>query len=116
MMGIEALFNHVFALSRPTRTDDGQGGWAVGYADAGSVAGRLRPASASERTAAVQRQATISHVFYCGPNADVRREDLVSGAGQVVKVEAVREPSHAGHHLEIECLEIQKAGEQEAGS
>jgi len=115
-MGIEALFTHEFGISRPTRTGDGQGGWAAGYADAGRVWGRLRPAAVSERTAAAQRQAVISHVLYVGPAADVRRGDLVSGAGQVVKVEGVREPSHAGHHLEIDCWELQKEREQEAGS
>jgi len=115
-MGIKTLFNHEFVISRPARTDDGQGGWTLGYADAGTVRGRLRPANASERTAAVQRQAQVSHIFYTAGDADIRRGDLVSGAGQTVEVIAVRDPSHVGHHLEIDCLEIQKEGELEAGS
>ncbi len=49
-MGIEALYNHEFAIARPTRTADGQGGWALGYADAGTVLGR--PSSAHSRSPA----------------------------------------------------------------
>lgn len=36
-MGIGALFNAVFAVSRPGRTSDGQGGWAVSYAPVAAV-------------------------------------------------------------------------------
>ena len=55
-------------------------------------------------------------MLYTAADSDVRRDDLVSGAGQVVRVVDVREPSHAGHHLEVDCLETQKGGDQEAGS
>lgn len=115
-MSIDVLYIHVATLFRPTRTPDGQGGWSIGYAAMGTVAGRLRPATASERVAADQRQAHVSHVFYCGVDEDVRRDDLLIVEDQTVKVIAVREPSHSGHHLEIDCLEIQKGQDQEAGS
>lgn len=115
-MGIEALYIHVGTISRPTRTSDGQGGWAVGYADAGTVSGRLRPATASEITTALQRQATVTHVWYCSTDDDVRRGDLVTVGDQTVEVLAVREPSHMAHHLECDCAEIQKEAEQESGS
>ena len=116
MIGIEHLFNALFTVSRPTRASDGQGGWAVSYVEAGTLRGRLRPTSAAERSVAQQEQARVSHVLYCAAEADLRRGDLVSGAGQTVEVVAIREPSHAGHHWEVDCLEIQKEGEQEAGS
>ncbi len=115
-MGIEALYNATFTVNRPTRTPDGQGGFALGYAEAGTLRGRLRPASSSERTVARQDQAVVSHVFYCAAESDLRRGDLVSGAGQTVEVIAVREPSHAGHHWECDCREYQKEREEEAGS
>ncbi len=115
-MGIAALYNATFTVSRPTRTSDGQGGWARGYAEVGTVRGRLRPTSATERSVASQQQAQVSHVLYTSAEADVRRGDLVSGAGQTVEVIAVREPSHAGHHWEIDCREVQKEAEEEAGS
>jgi len=115
-MILAALYIHTVTVSRPTRTADGQGGWAVGYADAGSFPGRLRPASAAERTVAAQRQARVTHVLYCATTADIRRGDLVSAGGNLVEVVDIREPSHMGHHLEVDCAEIQKEGEQEAGS
>jgi SPP1 family predicted phage head-tail adaptor len=113
---IEALYNHDFTITRPARTDDGQGGWTMSDEPVGTVRGRLRPATATERTSADQRQARVTHVLYCAATADVRRGDLVLGAGQAVKVVDIREPSHAGHHLEVDCVETQLEGEQEAGS
>lgn len=109
-MGIGALFNAVFAVSRPGRTSDGQGGWAMSYAPVGAVDGRLRPASATEIASAAQRMAQVSHVLYTPAHVDLLRGDLVSGAGVTVEVVAVRAPSQAGHHLEVDCLERQKEG------
>jgi len=116
MLSIESLYIHTLEVSRPTRTGDGQGGWSVAYADVGAIPGRLRPASSSERTVALQEQAKITHVLYCGTDSNVRRGDLVSGAGPIVEVIAVREPSHMGHHLEVDCAEIQKEGGEEPSS
>ena len=105
---IDALYIHSLTISRPTRTHDGQGGWAVGYDELGGIAGRLRPAGASEQTVADQQQARVTHVLYCATDEDIQRGDLVSGAGVTVEVVAVREPSHMGHHLECDCVEIQQ--------
>lgn len=115
MLVIESLYIHTLAHFRPTRTSDGQGGWAIAYADLGNLVGRLRPASASEQTVAQQEQAKVSHVLYCATTEDVQREDLFSLAGRYVEVIAVREPSHMGHHFECDCREIQKPA-QEIGS
>ena len=116
MRTIESLFNHTFTVSRSTRISDGQGGWLLGYVEIGEIRGRLRPLGSSERVVADQQQAAISHVLYCSADSDIERGDLVSGAGKTVQVIAVREPSHAGHHYEIDCQEIQKEPETEAGS
>ncbi len=105
---IDALYIHSLTISRPTRTPDGQGGWAIGYTELGGIAGRLRPAGASEQTVADQQQAKVTHVLYCAADEDIRRGDLVSVAGVTVEVVAVREPSHMGHHLECDCAEIQQ--------
>lgn len=101
------LFNKILTLQRKIRTDDGQGGWIEDWQDVGTIQGRLRSASASERTAAAQEQATISHVFYCAAGEDVRRGDRIVSGSLVVEIIAIREPSYAGHHLECEGVAVQ---------
>ena len=108
---IEALYNHTWTLTRKTRTGNGHGSFPVTETSVGTVRGRMRPASANERTLAAQRQAEVSHVFYCGADEDVMRDDALSGQGRTWRVVAVRDPSHAGHHLEVDCIEMQKAGQ-----
>jgi len=108
---IEALYISTFTQGRMSGTADGQGGWEQTPTAIGTIDGRMRPATATERVMAMQRQVEISHVFYCDADEDVLREDQLSGEGRTWIVEAIREPSHAGHHLEVECLEIQKKGE-----
>jgi SPP1 family predicted phage head-tail adaptor len=115
-MGIELLYNHDFSICRPARTADGQGGWPMSDEAIGTVRGRLRPATAAERTVADQEQARVTHVLYCAATADIQLGDLVLGAGVTVEVIAVREPSRAGHHLEIDCVEVQKEPDAEVGS
>lgn len=108
---IDMLYNHVYTVARRTRASDGQGGWSETWKTVVSIAGRMRPASAPERVAADQRQAQISHVLYCGPDTNILRGDRVTGQDRVWEVIAVREPSHAAHHLEVDCAETQLEGE-----
>ncbi|HUW11702.1 MAG TPA: phage head closure protein [Anaerolineae bacterium] len=108
---IATLFNHTFTVTRKTRASDGQGGWTQTYGSVGSVSGRMRPASATEKVAAAQRQAEISHVLYTAADENIVRGDRVAGEGRTWDVTAIREPSHAGHHLEIEAVEIQIEGQ-----
>ena len=108
---IETLFISTFSVARRTRASNGQGGWIESWPVMVSIEGRMRPASATEQVAAQQRQAKISHVLYVAGAADVLRADRVSGESRLWDVIAVREPSHAGHHLEIDCLEIQREGQ-----
>lgn len=105
---IESLFNNGFTITRMDRVSDGQGGWGQVPVTVGTVNGRMRPASASEREVAAQEQRQISHVLYVIAGTDIARGDLVTGAGLTVLVQGVREPSLAEHHLEVDCLEIQK--------
>jgi head-tail adaptor len=75
----------------------------------------MRPASGAEREVAAQEQRHISHVLYVVADEDIERGDRVEGAGLAVEVLGIREPSRAGHHWEIDCLEVQRE-ESEAGS
>lgn len=111
----QSLLNNDFLVSRPVRIPNGQGGWAIAYTPLGTVRGRMRPASGAEREVAAQEQRAISHVWYVVAGEDVQREDLVEGDELRVTIQGVREPSRADHHLEIDCLEIQK-GMKEIGS
>ena len=113
---IEILFNHSFVQSRRERASDGQGGWGVEYTVIDTISGRLRPASSEERSVARQDQRRLTHVFYCLAGTDVARGDLISGDAVTVDVLAVREPSRADHHLEIDCEEVQREVSSEAGS
>jgi len=108
---IDSLFISMFTQSRMSRTADGQGGWAESWSDMGTIDGRMRPATATEQVVAMQRQVGISHVLYCDAEVEVLREDRLTGEGRTWRVVAVREPSHMGHHLDIDCEELQKAGQ-----
>lgn len=109
----QSLLNNDFAHRRRRRTPDGQGGWALDYVSMGTVRGRIRPANSTEREVARAEGRDVTHVFYCEADADVRRGDQLqaTSAGSdytlVVDVEALREPSLAGEHLEFDCLEHQ---------
>ena len=107
-MTYASLLNNTFMVYRKERTFDGQGGWAESWTEVGSVAGRLRPVVGREGETADQTQRVVTHVLYTLPDVDVQRGDMVIGAGQVVDVRGIREPSHAGHHWEIDCEEREK--------
>lgn len=106
-MSITSLFNNTFTIERRTRTSDGQGGFTIGYSSQGTAEGRIRPASGREREVAAQEGREISHVLYLAADEDIVRGDRVTTGDLIVEVLGVREPSEAGHHLEVDCLERQ---------
>lgn len=116
MKGIGSQLNRIFSAYRPKRISDGQGGWLQALGEPWEVRGRLRPASAAEREVAAQLRAEISHVLYLEGDADVQRGDVFSGDGDTVRVIAVRRTSAPEHHLECDCLEVQREGPEEMGS
>ncbi len=115
-MVFEGLLIHTFAVFRRVRASDGQGGWTEARVEVGSTKGRLRPIGASERTVADQQQAQVSHVLYTLAGVDVRRGDELEGAGVTVELIAVREPSMADHHYQIDCRQIQLEATEEVES
>src|SRR3972149_252993 len=106
MTVFQSLLNHNFAVERRVRTLDHQGGWLINYSPINAILGRLRPASSAEIIAAQQEQRRISHIFYCVAGEDIVRGDRLTGEGVMVDVMAIREPSRADEHYEIDCLEI----------
>lgn len=103
-----AARNNSFVSFRRDRISDGQGGWSIVYIQYISFLGRIRPASSAEREIAQQEQRAISHVLYVEYGEDIARGDMVVGGRLVVDIQGVREPSQAAHHLEIDCLEVQR--------
>ena len=119
-----SLLNFSFYAVRQERTSDGQGGWSIGFVALPNIQGRLRPANAREREIAAQEQRVITHIFYCQTTADLGRGDYLSpaeiiidgadlrAADIIVQVEGIREPSTAGEHFEIDCIEYQFAASE----
>jgi len=115
MTVFESLLNHDFTVERRRRSPDGQGGWAIDYVEQDTVRGRIRPTASrnQEREVADREERQITHVFYCNADEDIRRGDRltgtspISGTTLVVEVDAMREPSLAGKHLEFDCNEKQ---------
>jgi SPP1 family predicted phage head-tail adaptor len=103
----ESLLNHDCSVSRRRRTSDGQGGWSKDYVPIGTLRGRIRPASSAEREQAMLEQRQITHVFYCLASEDVVRGDRLIVEDLTVDIDALREPSKAGHHYEFDALERQ---------
>lgn len=117
MTVFDGLLNHTFAAYRRDRIADGQGGWSIVWTDLGTLPGRIRPASSTERDVAQQEGREITHVFYCRVGTGIERGDRLEYGDLVVDVQGVRQPSLAGHHLEVDCLERQtEMALAEAGS
>ncbi len=109
---IESLLITTFTQTRRTRASDGQGGFTETWSEVdAALVGRMRPASAAERTVAQQAQAAISHVLYLLASETIYRGDRVTDGDRTWDVIAVREPSHSGHHLEVDCREVQIEGQ-----
>jgi hypothetical protein len=120
MSVFHSLLNRTFQVARRRRTSDGRGGWPIDYVAIGSVEGRMRPATSSEREAGKREEREITHVLYVEAGSFIRRGDLaspgvltitgetVTASDVLVEVQAWREPSHAGEHYEYDCLERQR--------
>jgi hypothetical protein len=106
-------------VARRRRVPDGQGGWSLTYYSINSIDGRLRPATSRERETALKEERFITHVFYCVANENIARGDMlspgvlsidgseISSTDILVEIDAVREPSTADEHWEIDCNERQ---------
>lgn len=116
-MGVfDSLLNNTFTVERRLRASDGQGGWMIVYEEVGTLLGRIRPTTATERVVAESEEEQITHVLYCRTTEDVARGDRVTVGDLAVEVLGIREPSEADEHWEIDCLERQDETTGESGS
>jgi SPP1 family predicted phage head-tail adaptor len=111
-----SLLNRMFTISRRNRIPDGQGGWVISWAELGRVRGRARPASSIERETAQAEERELSHVLYVEAGTDIARGDLVESGDFLAEVMAVREPSLAGEHYEIDLMVRQREVTEDFGS
>jgi head-tail adaptor len=111
MTVFKSLLNNTFTAWQPQRTSDGQGGWLTTYVSAGTVRGRMRPRSSSEAVVGDREERQVTHTLYVeaghAVGAQIRRGWLIELGSLLVEVQAVREPSQADEHLEIDCRERQ---------
>lgn len=103
-----AGLNNLFTVERRERTSDGQGGFVLSYVEIICVRGRIRPASGREREVAASEEREISHILYVLAGTDIERGDRVTCDDLTVDVMGIREPSLAGQHYEIDCMERQQ--------
>lgn len=118
-MSIDHLLNRKAQVLRPTRVSNGQGGWAEKLEALGGdpINIRVRPARAAEREQGDQASARVTHIVYTRADSGVARGDVLEvqgtttaeGAALELEVVAVREPSKAGHHLEVDAFSRQPA-------
>lgn len=103
------LYNNTFTHQRLTTVYDSYGTpIEATWETVGTIRGRLRPTTVAEvELLGGVVGITITHVFYCGPETDIRRGDRIVLGDTVVEITAVKDPSYAGHHLECEGKAIQ---------
>ena len=107
-MVFDSLLNTTFSHYRRTRTSTGSGGWTIGYTQVADFLGRIRPVEGKEQEIAESVERRITHVLYTKPDLDIRRGDKIEDTSREFEILAIREPSEHGHHLEIDCEEIQR--------
>ncbi len=104
---IKNLYIHDLQIQRKVveRLSDGsfQESWQV----VANIKGRVVPASlqVQEFYAAAKDLKNVRYIVFCDVE-DIQENDIILFGEKQMKVINVREPSHMGHHLEIDCEEI----------
>lgn len=111
MKSVASLLTHTFTHRRKAFEEDAYGGRTESEETLGTVRGRLRPMTIEELAVAESTAAKSDHVLYVEGDEDVQRGDELEGAGVTLTVAGVRNPSYAGHHLEVDCWAVQVAAE-----
>lgn len=105
-MSLEKLMNQTFQVFRLTKMPDGAGGNKKEWVYSHDVEGRLRPTiRVAEQLRADQNGASISHIFYCLPDTDIKRNDKLTDGVREFQIIAVRIPSKPTHY-ECDAIEF----------
>lgn len=105
------MLNNVFIHKKIKRSPNGSGGWEESFVDSSSVTGRMSPNSSREQDVADKERSEITHTFYTTWPSDVDRRDRLTLGLETFEVLAVREPSLAGEHVEVDCRLLQYEGQ-----
>lgn len=103
MSRVGRLLNTRVQVWREVSSDDGGGGQETAWLLQSTQRARLSQPSARERQAADQSEASLTHIVYLQPGADVHRGDELRRGGVVFEVTAVFEPSVSGTYLRADC-------------
>lgn len=103
MSRVGRLLNARVQVWRQVTADDGGGGQETAWLLQSTQRARLSQPSARERQAADQSEASLTHIVYLQPGADVRRGDELRREGVVFEVTAVLSPSESGTYLRADC-------------
>lgn len=106
-----SMLNNTFTHQQITRLPNGSGGWQESFSTVGTVVGRMRPKSSREQDVADQERSEITHTFYATWPSEIDRHDRLIIGTETFEVMAIREPSLAGEHVEIDCRILQYEGE-----
>ena len=104
---INDLYIHDLQVQRKVveRLSDGsfQESWQV----IANIKGRVVPASlqVQEFYASAKELKNVRYTVFCDI-VDIQENDLILFENKELRAINVREPSHMGHHLEIDCEEI----------
>lgn len=109
----EKLLISDFEVFRKKRTPDGAGGFETELESKGVIKGRLSIRSTTisrDYTRAMQDIAAYTYILFTLTGEDIEKDDIIVGEGKELRVIIVKEPSHMGHHWEIEVEDIVPSG------
>ena len=105
-MGISrGLLNNTLTLQTLTETDDGQGGMAKEWADAGGFRARISPLTNQERILQDKATQVCTHHIYCD-NMAITTADRIKWGEVYFEITGIINPSEAYDHLELDVKEI----------
>lgn len=101
------LLNETYTHKRPSRADDGNGGFDTTLSTVGTLAGSGFSSSSNEVTQAGNRVGDITETIYVGPSESIRRNDvLIDSDSRAFRIKSIERPSRAVYQKLI-CVETQ---------
>lgn len=103
-----SMLNNDFDVLRAVRTPDGQGGSTQSLTTVRTIRGRLRPLDIKESLTEARLAVHFTHVLYVEAGDEPAPGESVRITGQAARQWRVvegAEPSYAGQHVAVRCVE-----------